>query len=82
MAISCLFFVLLGSPFSILMARNQFLTCFLFCFIPILLIYYPISIMSLNLAKTGAVDPAWAAWVANGLIGLVAAYVLRRVLQH
>ena len=82
MAISCLFFVLLGSPFSILMARNQFLTCFLFCFIPILLIYYPISIMSLNLAKTGTVDPAWAAWVANGLIGVVAAYVLRRVLQH
>ena len=82
LAISCLFFVLLGSPFSILMARNQFLTCFLFCFIPILLIYYPVSMMSLNLAKTGAVDPAWAAWVANGLIGLVAAYVLRRVLQH
>jgi len=82
MALSCFFFVLLGSPFAILMARNQFLTSFLFCFVPILIVYYPISMMSLNLSKTGSVDPAWAVWAANGLVGLIASYFLRRVLQH
>ncbi|MEK6261628.1 MAG: LptF/LptG family permease [Planctomycetota bacterium] len=82
MAVSCFFFVMLGSPFAILMARNQFLTSFLFCFVPILVIYYPISMMSLNLSKTGAVDPAWAVWSANGLLGLIASYILRRVLRH
>ena len=82
MAVSCFFFVLLGSPFAILMARNQFLTSFLFCFVPILVVYYPISMMSLNLSKTGAVDPAWAVWSANGLLGLIASGFLWRVLRH
>jgi len=82
MAVSCFFFVMLGSPFAILLARNQFLTSFLFCFVPILVVYYPVSMMSLNLSKTGAVDPAWAVWVANGLLGLATSYFLRRVLRH
>jgi lipopolysaccharide export system permease protein len=82
MAVSCFFFVMLGSPFSILMARNQFLTSFLFCFVPILLLYYPISMMSLNLSKTGTLDPAWAVWCANGLLGIIASFFLRRVLRN
>jgi lipopolysaccharide export system permease protein len=82
MAVSCLFFVCLGSPFAILMARNQFLTSFLFCFVPILIVYYPISMMLVNLSKTGSINPAWAVWIANGVVGLAAIYFLRRVRQH
>lgn len=82
MAVSCFFFVLLGSPFAILMAKKQFLTSFLFCFLPILLVYYPVSMLTQNLSKTGTVDPGWAVWIANGLIGLASSYFLRRVLQN
>jgi lipopolysaccharide export system permease protein len=81
-ACSCFFFVLLGSPFAVLMARKQFLTSFLFCFLPILVIYYPISMMTQNLSKTGQLDPVWAVWVANGLMAVAAGYFFRRVLQH
>ena len=79
---SCFFFVLLGSPFAVLMARKQFLTSFLFCFLPILLVYYPITIMTQNMSKTGQLDPAWAVWMANGLMLIAAGYFFRRVLLN
>ena len=79
---SCLFFVLLGSPFAMVMARKQFLTSFLFCFVPILVVYYPITMMTQNLSKTGQLDPTWSVWTANGLMLLAAGYFFRRVIQH
>lgn len=82
MAVSCLFFVLLGSPFAIVMGRKQVLTSFLFCFMPILTIYYPITMMTQNLSKIGTLDPTWAVWSANAAMGLAALYFLRRVLHH
>lgn len=82
MAVSCLFFVLLGSPFAIIMARKQILTSFLFCFLPILVVYYPITMMTQNLSKIGTLDPSWAVWSANGVMGLAASYFLRRVMSH
>jgi lipopolysaccharide export system permease protein len=81
MAVSCLFFVLLGSPFAIVMARKQILTCFLFCFLPILTVYYPITMMTQNLSKIGTLDPSWAVWSANGVMGLAATYFMRRVMH-
>jgi lipopolysaccharide export system permease protein len=79
---SCLFFVLLGAPFAMVMGTRQFLTSFLFCFVPILVIYYPVSMLTQNLSKAGQLDPTWSVWSANALMFVVAAYFFRRVLQH
>ena len=81
-SVTCFFVVLLGTPFSILMAKKQFLTTFLFCFLPILTVYYPIAMMSENLSKTGQLDPALSAWVANGALLIAAIYFIRRVLRN
>ncbi len=82
MACSCFFFVLIGCPFSILKAKNQFLTSFMICFVPILLIYYPLTIGMMNLSKTGTVNPAWAMWMGNLLLFVCACVVLRKVTRH
>ena len=82
MSVSGFFVVLLGTPFAILMAKKQFLTSFLFCFLPILAIYYPIAMMTQNMSKTGQVDPMWSAWIANGVLLLAASYNIRRVLLN
>jgi lipopolysaccharide export system permease protein len=82
LACSCFFFVLLGSPFSIQQARKQFLTSFVFCFLPILLIYYPLTLGMITLSKNGHVDAAWGVWVGNALLLIVAAIVLRRTLRN
>ena len=81
MAAGCFFFVLVGGPFSIRQAKAQFLTSFLICFVPILLVYYPLTLGMLNLAKHGSVDPTWAVWVANGLMLAWGLALLRGVLR-
>ena len=82
MAASCLFFTLVGGPFAMLQARRQFITSFIMCFLPILIIYYPVMFLMVNLAKTGTVDPWWAMWVPNVILGTAGAIVLKKVVQH
>lgn len=79
---SCFFFVLLGSPYAVIQARRQFLTSFAWCFFPIVVVYYPIVFLMMNLSKTGDLNPVWAMWVGNTLVMLVAWIVLRRALQN
>ena len=82
MAGSCFFFVLLGSPISILQAKQQFLTSFFMVFMPIVFFYYPIVMLSMNQAKNGLCEPAWVMWVGNALIALIGIHFLRKVLKH
>jgi len=82
MAGSCLFFAFLGGPFAVLQARRQFITTFIMCFLPVLLVYYPATFLVTNLAKNGTVAAWWAVWIPNMLMGIAAWIVLRRVIQH
>jgi len=82
MAASCFFFTLVGGPFAMLQARRQFITTFIICFLPILLVYYPVMFLMVNLAKTGTVDPTWAVWVPNAILCVTGLTVLRKVVQH
>ncbi len=79
---SCLFFVLLGSPFAILQGRKQFLVSFFICFLPILVVYYPVALLMMNLSKSCLVNPKWAVWLANGILLAASGFVFRRVLKH
>ena len=82
MSVSCFFVVLVGTPFAISMAKKQFLTTFLFCFLPILTVYYPIAMMTQNLSKSGQIDPMWSAWIANAVLLIAALYYIRKVLKN
>lgn len=79
---SCLFFVFLGAPYSISQARKQFLTTFFLCFLPILLLYYPVALLILTLAKNGEIDPSWSMWIPNLILFIAGAVILRRVMQN
>jgi lipopolysaccharide export system permease protein len=79
---SCFFFALVGGPFAIVQARRQFLTTFFLCFVPILLIYYPVVLLMMNLAKHGSVDPSWAMWTGNAILLLAAWRVIGKAVQH
>lgn len=82
LACSCLFFTLIGGPFSILQGRRQFLTSFFLCFLPILIIYYPVVLLTMNLSKSGTIDPSWGMWLGNSLVCIAGVVILRKVLQH
>ncbi len=61
---SCLAFVIVGAPLSVLLQRFDFWTNFAFCFIPVLLLYYPLLMYGIGEAKSGALHPA-AVWLGN-----------------
>ena len=82
MSMSCFFFVLIGGPFSILQSRRQFLTSFFVCFLPILLVYYPIALLMMSLCKNGQANPAYAMWAGNALLAIAGVWVLYKVMKH
>jgi lipopolysaccharide export system permease protein len=79
---SCFFFVFVGGPFAILQARRQFLTTFFLCFLPILLVYYPVLLLMLSLSKQGTVHPGWAMWAGNVILLISAGFILRKTVKH
>lgn len=79
LACSCFFFALVGSPFAVMQGRRQFLTSFALCFVPILLFYYPIVLVMMNLGKDNVFDPAVGMWLGNAAMGGVAWLLLRRI---
>jgi lipopolysaccharide export system permease protein len=82
LAFGCLFFAFVGSPFAIVQAKRQFLTNFFLCFAPIIAVYYPTVLLSMNLAKYDFIDPAWGMWGGNLLLALWGSREMYKVLQH
>jgi lipopolysaccharide export system permease protein len=78
---SCLCFVLVGAPMAIRMRNADFLTSFFLCFLPILVVYYPLFMLGVDQAKRGAVPPA-AVWMGNVLIALWGWWLLRSVVRR
>jgi lipopolysaccharide export system permease protein len=77
---SCLCFVLVGAAMAIRMRNADFLTSFFLCFLPILVVYYPVFILGVSRAKSGAIPPV-AVWAGNLLIALWGWWLLRRVVR-
>ncbi len=78
---SCLCFVWVGAPLAIWLRNRDFLQSFFLCFAPILLVYYPLLMGSIDAAKNGTVWPV-AVWAGNlALLGW-GARVLRKVLRY
>lgn len=82
LACSCFFFVLVGSPFAIQQGKRQFLTSFAICFTPIVLLYYPAVLLSMNQAREGVIPAWWGMWIGNAGLAVAAFVILRRVRQH
>lgn len=78
---SCLCFVMVGAPMAILRQKGEFLASFFLCFLPILLVYYPLLMVSVDAAKSGSVPPV-AVWLGNGVLALWGLWMMRRVVRQ
>ena len=78
---SCLCFVVIGAPVAIRFRRAEFLTCFFICFLPILLIYYPLLALGVDRAKSGGFPPH-AVWLGNVILLICGAWHLRHVQRY
>ncbi len=74
----CFFFAWVGMPLAIWMRSADHWTSFGVCFMPILLIYYPVFAIGLGHARDGSWWPV-SAWLGNGVLLIVGAWWLRKI---
>ena len=77
---SCLAFVWMGVPMAILIRSADYWWTFGVCFIPILLIYYPIFGLSLEFSKDGT-WPESSLWLGNVTLALIGTWLMRKVVK-
>lgn len=74
---SCLAFAMIGIPIALKLKTSNYATTFGICFIPILIMYYPLFMFGLNGAKQGTLPP-FAAWLGNAVCMSLGAILMIR----
>jgi lipopolysaccharide export system permease protein len=81
-AVGCLCFVLVGCPVGIWFSKRDYLSAFITCFLPIVLIYYPMLLCGINLTRNGRFHPILTMWMCNFVMIGIALVMLRRLIRH
>lgn len=66
---------------AIRLKNRDILTSFFLCFLPILVVYYPLLAYGVEGAKNGTLPP-YAVWAGNALLALWGWWLLKRVLRY
>ena len=78
---SCFFFVLVGAPLAMIAKTSDYWTTFGLCFLPTLIVYYPLFIFGLEQAKDGNVPP-YGVWLGNGILAMIGMMLIARVRRY
>ena len=78
---SCFFFVIIGAPLAMIAKTTDYWTTFGRCFLPTLLVYYPLFILGLNQAKSGVIPP-YGVWLGNVVLGAIGLIFINRVRRY
>ncbi len=78
---SCLFFAWIGAPMAVWMRNRDFLSSFFLCFLPILIVYYPLLAYGIDGAKYGTIPP-WSVWAGNLLLAGWGLALMRKVVRY
>jgi lipopolysaccharide export system permease protein len=81
-SVGSLVFVLLGAPVGIRSARRDFLSAFITCFVPIIIVYYPLMLLGVNMGREDLLSPVVALWSGNFVLCVLAGLVLPPVIRH
>ncbi len=78
---SCLCFVLVGAPLAMIAKTADYWTTFGLCFLPTLVVYYPLFIFGLDQAKSGDLPP-YSVWIGNLVLVAIGIALMSRVRRH
>jgi lipopolysaccharide export system permease protein len=78
---SCFAFVLIGVPLATRMRSADVWTSFIACFLPILLVYYPLLAFGVDQSKSGALPP-YSVWIANIVLMSVGYWMTRSMIRQ
>ncbi|MGR3317156.1 MAG: LptF/LptG family permease [Candidatus Anammoxibacter sp.] len=76
----CITFALIGIPLGILTRSGNILISFGISFLLVILVYYPLSVVGVILAKEGILPLVPSIWGANGIIALVGLILFKKSL--
>ena len=78
---ACLCFIWVGAPMAIRLRNRDFLTSFFLCFLPILVVYYPLLAYGVDGAKSGSIPP-FSVWAGNILLAIWGTWLLMKVIRY
>jgi lipopolysaccharide export system permease protein len=82
LSFGCLCFILVGCPIGIMFSRGDYLGAFITCFLPIVIVYYPLTLCGTNLAKDGRINEILLVFAADIVVGLGGLSLYRWLLKH
>jgi len=79
--LSCLCFVLIGVPVAVLWRTADAVSTFFACFLPILVVYYPLLMLGEDLSCSGKLPP-WAFCLPNAMALGPGIWLMQRVMRY
>ncbi len=80
--LGCLCFALVGCPVGIWLSKSDYLSAFISCFLPIVVIYYPTMFCMLNMSCSGKLLPWMAIYNADGLMLAAGGILFHRLTRN
>jgi len=78
---SCMLFALMGMAVALNLRLSDNVTIFFLCFMPILLVYYPLMVVG-EYVSTKGILPADAVWLPNAVMAVIGIVLLQRVMRY
>jgi lipopolysaccharide export system permease protein len=72
---------MIGVPMAIRRRQGEFWGSFFACFLPILLVYYPMLVGTVDYAKEGILPPQ-VVWLGNIMLAGWGIWLMRGVVKH
>lgn len=82
LSFGCLCFILVGCPIGILFSRGDYLGAFITCFLPIVIVYYPLMLAGTNMAKEGKINEVVLVYAANAIVAIGGVTLFRWLLKN
>jgi lipopolysaccharide export system permease protein len=82
LSLGCFCFILVGCPIGIMFSRGDYLGAFITCFLPIVLIYYPLLLAGTNMANKGRFNEVLLVFAADIVIALCGLPLFRSLLKN
>lgn len=82
LAFGCLVFALIGCPVGIWATRADYLSTFVICFLPTVLVYYPLLFAGSNLGKDGKLPLGLGCWLADIALAGIGLLLTWRLLRR
>lgn len=82
LALGCLFFAVIGCPMGIWANRADYLSMFVICFLPAIIIYYPLIMAGAGFARDGKVPMVIGVWGANAAAAIAGVLLMWRLIRR